>query len=73
MYGPNSQRNFLTCIGIEIWAAALAHVADSQEREQAIEGGADRLVDPLRMSRQYKVLGVVAKGVEEEGQDLGKV
>lgn len=72
-HGPISQRNFLTCMGIEIRAAALVRSAFSLERKKAIEDGASRLIDPLGMGEQYKVLGAVAKGRAEEGQDVGEV
>jgi NADH dehydrogenase [ubiquinone] 1 alpha subcomplex assembly factor 7 len=42
-------------------------------RGKRVEDAADRLVDLLGMGRQYKVLGVVAKGMGEEGQDVGEV
>ncbi|KAG2110250.1 S-adenosyl-L-methionine-dependent methyltransferase [Suillus discolor] len=61
-HGPISQRNFLTCMGIEIRAAALVRSASSLERKKAIEDGANRLIDPCGMGEQYKVLGAVAKG-----------
>jgi len=49
-------------MGIQIRAAALAHSASSSERKQSITDGANRLIDPLGMGEQYKVLGIVAKG-----------
>lgn len=64
-HGPISQRNFLTCMGIEIRAAALMRSASSLERKKAIEDGASRLIDPCGMGEQYKVLGAVAKGRDE--------
>lgn len=64
-HGPISQRNFLTCMGIEIRAAALMRSASSLERKKAIEDGANRLIDPCGMGEQYKVLGAVAKGMGE--------
>ncbi|OAX42701.1 DUF185-domain-containing protein [Rhizopogon vinicolor AM-OR11-026] len=67
-HGPISQRDFLTRMGIQVRAAALARSASSPERKQEIEDGANRLVDPLGMGGQYKVLGVVAKS-SGEGQD----
>ncbi|KAG1887080.1 S-adenosyl-L-methionine-dependent methyltransferase [Suillus subluteus] len=72
-HGPISQRNFLTRMGIEIRAAALVRSASSLERKRAIEDGASRLIDPLGMGEQYKVLGAVAKGRAEEGQDGSEV
>ncbi|KAG1781736.1 S-adenosyl-L-methionine-dependent methyltransferase [Suillus placidus] len=72
-HGPISQRNFLTRMGIEIRAAALVRSSSSLERKKAIEDGASRLIDPLGMGEQYKVLGVVAKSRAEEGQDVGEV
>lgn len=72
-HGPISQREFLTCMGIEIRADALVRSASSLERKRAIEDGASRLIDPLGMGEQYKVLGAVAKGKAEEGQDIGEI
>lgn len=72
-HGPISQRNFLTCMGIEIRAAALVRSASSLERKKAIEDGASRLIDPLGMGEQYKVLAAVAKSTGEEGQEVGEV
>lgn len=72
-HGPISQRNFLTCMGIEIRAAALVRSASSLERKKAIEDGTRRLIDPLGMGEQYKVLGAVAKSTGEEGQEVGEV
>ncbi|KAG1739172.1 S-adenosyl-L-methionine-dependent methyltransferase [Suillus paluster] len=71
-HGPISQRDFLTRMGIEIRAGALMRSASSPERKKAIEEGANRLVDPLGMGEQYKVLGVVAKS-SEEGQAVDEV
>jgi len=71
-HGPISQRDFLTRMGIQIRAAGLARSASSPERRQAIEDGANRLVDPLGMGEQYEVLGVVAKS-SGGSQDLGDV
>ncbi|OJA08250.1 hypothetical protein AZE42_02072 [Rhizopogon vesiculosus] len=71
-HGPISQRDFLTRMGIQVRAAALARSASSPERKQEIEGGANRLVDPLGMGEQYKVLGVVAKS-NGEGHDSSDV
>jgi NADH dehydrogenase [ubiquinone] 1 alpha subcomplex assembly factor 7 len=59
-------------MGIQIRAAGLARSASSPERRRAIEDGANRLVDPLGMGEQYKVLGVVAKS-SGEGHDVGGV
>lgn len=70
--GPISQRDFLTRMGIYLRADALARSASSPERKQAIEDGIDRLVDPLGMGEQYKVLGVVAKS-SGEGRDAPAV
>jgi NADH dehydrogenase [ubiquinone] 1 alpha subcomplex assembly factor 7 len=60
-------------MGIEIRAAALLRSASSLERKKAIEDGTGRLIDPLGMGEQYKVLGAVAKSRAEEGQDVGEV
>ncbi|KAG1870766.1 hypothetical protein DFJ58DRAFT_24018 [Suillus subalutaceus] len=73
IHGPISQRNFFTRMGIEIRAAALVRSASSLERKKAIEDGASRLIDPLGMGEQYKVLGAVAKGRAEEGRDGSEV
>jgi NADH dehydrogenase [ubiquinone] 1 alpha subcomplex assembly factor 7 len=59
-------------MGIQIRAAGLARSASSPERRRAIDDGANRLVDPLGMGEQYKVLGVVAKS-SGEGHDVGDV
>jgi NADH dehydrogenase [ubiquinone] 1 alpha subcomplex assembly factor 7 len=71
-HGPITQHDFLTRMGIQIRAAALALSASSLERKQAIEDGANRLIDPLGMGEQYKVLGIVAKS-DGEGQDARDV
>jgi NADH dehydrogenase [ubiquinone] 1 alpha subcomplex assembly factor 7 len=59
-------------MGIYLRTDALARSASSPERKQAIKDGTDRLVDPLGMGEQYKVLGVVAKS-SGEGQDAPHV
>lgn len=71
--GPISQRDFLTRMGIDIRIAALVRSTSSLERKKAIEDGANRLIDPLGMGEQYKVLGVVAKSRGEAGQDVSEV
>lgn len=44
---------------------ALVNAAKTEERRVDILGAAKRLVDPLGMGAQYKVLGVTGKGSEE--------
>lgn len=60
-------------MGIDIRTAALVRSTSSLERKKAIEDGANRLIDPLGMGEQYKVLGVVAKSRGEAGQDVSEV
>jgi NADH dehydrogenase [ubiquinone] 1 alpha subcomplex assembly factor 7 len=59
-------------MGIGIRTAALMRSTPSL-RKRAIEDGANRLIDPLGMGEQYKVLGVAAKSRGEGGQDVSEV
>ncbi|GLB40232.1 hypothetical protein LshimejAT787_0801030 [Lyophyllum shimeji] len=55
--GPISQADFLTKMGITVRAAELARQAKSEERRSAILDAAKRLVDPVGMGKEYKVMG----------------
>ncbi|GAA5992727.1 hypothetical protein JCM10908_006900 [Rhodotorula pacifica] len=68
--GPISQARFLTALGLQPRLAALLRSAPSEERRKEIESSARRLVDKTGMGEQYKIMGVVPKGVgamQEEG------
>lgn len=47
-------------MGLEARVNALLRAATSEARQEQIASAAKRLVDPLGMGAQYKVLGVVS-------------
>jgi len=55
--GPISQADFLTKMGITVRVAELARQAKTQKRRSAILEAANRLVDPMGMGKEYKVMG----------------
>ncbi|KAF8917251.1 S-adenosyl-L-methionine-dependent methyltransferase [Mucidula mucida] len=56
--GPISQAKFLTKMGLEPRLEALKNAAKTDERREAIESAAKRLVDPDGMGKEYQVLGI---------------
>ncbi|KAG9104808.1 hypothetical protein FRC06_009278 [Ceratobasidium sp. 370] len=57
-HGPVTQQAFLTRMGAAIRLQKLLDSARDGERRTALEKGARRLMDPLGMGTQYKVLGI---------------
>ncbi|KAF8301040.1 DUF185-domain-containing protein [Clavulina sp. PMI_390] len=73
--GPISQQQFLLSLGLELRAKKLADAATSDERKAIITEGAQRLVNPVGMGRQYKIMGIVPerrKAVGGEGSEQQK-
>ncbi|KAH7913507.1 S-adenosyl-L-methionine-dependent methyltransferase [Hygrophoropsis aurantiaca] len=60
-YGSIPQGDFLTRLGLRLRVEALKRAASSDLRKDAIETGAQRLVDPLGMGGQYRVMGVTSR------------
>lgn len=54
-------------MGISARVDALRHAAVSSDRADALGKGVARLVDPVGMGRQYKVMGVTG------GREVGEV
>jgi SAM-dependent MidA family methyltransferase len=63
--GPMFQAHFLKALGLEQRVEALTKSATDDNRKKEMESAAKRLVDPLGMGAQYKVLGISAEQVEE--------
>lgn len=61
VHGPVSQRDFLMRLGLEARKAKLLERA-TPEQAQAIESGAQRLIDPKQMGTLFKVLALGQKG-----------
>ncbi|CCL99309.1 uncharacterized protein FIBRA_01325 [Fibroporia radiculosa] len=59
--GPLSQAAFLTRMGLPSRVEALKKSASSQERGDAIEKAAQRLVDPTRMGAEYKIMAMTGR------------
>jgi NADH dehydrogenase [ubiquinone] 1 alpha subcomplex assembly factor 7 len=55
------QRSFLTAMGASIRLQKLLDSTHDVERRTSLEKGAQRLMDPLGMGKQYKFLGVSSK------------
>ena len=65
-HGPLSQRSFLLNMGIGARVDALRRAAVSSDRADALGKAVARLVDPVGMGRQYKVMGVTGGREVEE-------
>jgi NADH dehydrogenase [ubiquinone] 1 alpha subcomplex assembly factor 7 len=61
-YGPVTQRDFLTRLGIEARAQQLLARATSPQRD-AVAAGVRRLLDPLEMGTLFKVLAIASPGL----------
>jgi len=61
IYGPVTQRAFLLRLGIETRRTKLLQTA-TPAQAQAIESGAQRLIDPAQMGSLFKVLALGQKG-----------
>jgi NADH dehydrogenase [ubiquinone] 1 alpha subcomplex assembly factor 7 len=62
IYGPISQRRFLTALGAGLRLAALnARAAPAQRR--SLESGARLLLDPVEMGDLFKVVALVSPGL----------
>ncbi|KAG9124017.1 hypothetical protein FRC07_013180 [Ceratobasidium sp. 392] len=57
-HGPVTQQAFLTRMGAAVRLQKLLDATKDNERRTALEKGAQRLMDPLGMGTQYKVLGI---------------
>jgi NADH dehydrogenase [ubiquinone] 1 alpha subcomplex assembly factor 7 len=57
-HGPLSQCSFLLQMGLGTHVNALQHAAASPERGDMLCQAAARLVDPVGMGKEYKVMGV---------------
>ncbi|KAG8773765.1 hypothetical protein FRC12_002322 [Ceratobasidium sp. 428] len=57
-HGPLTQQVFLTNMGAVVRLQKLLDATKDNARRAALEKGAQRLVDPLNMGTQYKVLGM---------------
>lgn len=68
-HGPLTQHAFLTRMGLDMRVAALKRAAESEERKDAIQSAAQRLVDMTGMGGEYKVLGVTGGGQREGGAE----
>jgi NADH dehydrogenase [ubiquinone] 1 alpha subcomplex assembly factor 7 len=53
-------------MGIRLRVNALVRNAGSGEREKAILEAAERLVDPIGMGKEYKVMGIVSPPTGDE-------
>lgn len=71
------QSHFLQALGLQPRVEALVKASTAPERTKDIESGAKRLVDPMGMGAQYKVLGIEAgpsgPGVGKNKGEEGKV
>ncbi len=63
-HGPITQADFLNRMGLPLRVAALIRNAQKEERKKAIERATARLVDPLGMGREYRVLGITSLPVD---------
>ncbi|KAN0134557.1 S-adenosyl-L-methionine-dependent methyltransferase [Lactarius tabidus] len=69
-HGPLSQRSFLLQMGLGTRVNALQRTAASPERGDALTEAAARLVDPVGMGKEYKVMGLTggaARTADAEG------
>ncbi|KAB5596096.1 NADH dehydrogenase [ubiquinone] complex I, assembly factor 7 [Ceratobasidium theobromae] len=58
--GPITQRAFLAGMGVSVRVQRLLAGVEDAEKRTRIEKGAQRLMDPLGMGTQYKVLGITS-------------
>ncbi|RSH86173.1 uncharacterized protein EHS24_004404 [Apiotrichum porosum] len=57
--GPISQSTFLTSMGLEPRLSKLLAQAESREKQQRLQKGADRLIDKNGMGDQYQVMAIL--------------
>lgn len=69
-HGPITQRDFLINLGMGSRLEALLSAAKTEERRVDIMSAAKRLVDPLGMGAQYKVMGITSKVMESEQEKV---
>jgi len=69
-HGPITQRGFLINLGMGSRLEALLSAAKTEERRVDIMSAAKRLVDPLGMGAQYKVMGITSKVMESEQEEV---
>ncbi|KAG8905941.1 hypothetical protein FRB99_007946 [Tulasnella sp. 403] len=72
-HGFLNQREFLLKMGIEVRTAALSRLLP-EDRQRAVKEGVTRLIDPLGMGGQYKVMAVTptaGKAPYPFGDDTG--
>jgi NADH dehydrogenase [ubiquinone] 1 alpha subcomplex assembly factor 7 len=60
-HGPITQQDFLMQMGLPLRVSALVRNAASQDRKEAIQTAAERLINPLGMGREYKFLGLTSR------------
>lgn len=66
-HGPLSQRSFLLHMGLGTRVNTLQRAAASPERADVLGEAAARLVDPVGMGKEYKVMGVTAGAADTDG------
>jgi NADH dehydrogenase [ubiquinone] 1 alpha subcomplex assembly factor 7 len=60
-HGPIPQSAFLESMGLRLRLSRLLENAATDERRAAIQGAANRLVDPTGMGTQYQVMGITSE------------
>ncbi|EIW84246.1 DUF185-domain-containing protein [Coniophora puteana RWD-64-598 SS2] len=66
-HGTLSQGNYLRRMGIDLRTRVLMQSAKSDDRRRAIETASKRLIDPLGMGEQYRIMGV---SVPQKGEEV---
>lgn len=64
--GPISQGQFLQSMGLDVRVKKLVDHAADPARKNDITQAAERLIDPVGMGNQYKVMGIVPKSATEK-------
>lgn len=62
---------FLDRMGIQLRVEGLKKAAISEDRKRSIEESTRRLVDPLSMGKEYKVMGITSQ--HPMGAEVGEV
>ncbi|KAI8983067.1 S-adenosyl-L-methionine-dependent methyltransferase [Pilobolus umbonatus] len=70
-YGPITQMKFLQSMGIQARVEQLFKNAKSSEARKTLLDGAERLMDPNRMGRIYKVLSFCKESDSVRGRPIG--
>jgi NADH dehydrogenase [ubiquinone] 1 alpha subcomplex assembly factor 7 len=71
LHGPLTQSVFLTRMGLNVRVEELKRVVLSNERKEAIDSAAKRLVDLVGMGREYLVLGITGEMDDESSKVEG--